>query len=212
VIRQLRKSGICIIFALSLICPGVPVPAASAETQSPALLQKIEQMRGGALLLASVSPSPAFQFKTRYSTVRYEKDELLRKFNTKVSLGPISYTARYINNTSIEDQTRNKIDAIIEKTESILDMFPRDLHFNVVLLASEADVQNIFKVKYGKKSNFISFYSPGNKTVYLSVNDIRLGVLAHELAHVILDNYFDVPPPVKIHELLSQYVETHIED
>jgi hypothetical protein len=164
------------------------------------------------LLFLSVSSIHASEFKTRYTTVSYERDDLLRKFNRKISLGGLSYLVRNKKNITLEDEIRNKIDAVFEKSESILDMFPKNLQFTIVLLASETDVQGIYRNKYGRKSEFISFYSPGNKTVYLSVNDVRLGVLAHELAHVILDNYFDVPPPVKIHELLSQYVETHIED
>ena len=46
-----------------------------------------------------------------------------------------------------------------------------------------------------------------------AVIDPRLvGVLAHELAHVVVDLYFGVPPPQKIHELLAQFVETHLKD
>jgi hypothetical protein len=48
--------------------------------------------------------------------------------------------------------------------------------------------------------------------MYLSIRDVKLRVIAHEIGHVVVDHYFDVPPPVKIHEVLAQFAETHISD
>jgi hypothetical protein len=91
-------------------------------------------------------------------------------------------------------------------------MFPRELKITIVLLSTDDEVQRIYRDKYGRRVDYIAFYSPRDKTIFISVNDISLGVLAHELAHVIIDRYYGIPTPVNIHEILAQYVESHIRD
>ena len=58
--------------------------------------------------------------------------------------------------------------------------------------------------------DFIAFYSPKTKTVYFSLKDLYLKVFAHELAHAVIDHYFEKAPPTKIHEMLAQYVENQL--
>ena len=45
---------------------------------------------------------------------------------------------------------------------------------------------------------------------YGRCNDGLVGVLAHEVAHAIINQYFAVPPPSKVQEILSQYVDKHL--
>ncbi len=163
-------------------------------------------------LLMSASISSGYELKTRYATIIYENEKLLRQFNREVSLGSLSYLIRNKTSITADDEVKNKLDAIVERIETILDMFPKELKFKVILLPSDTDVQKIYRKKYGKNVDYIAFYSPREKTVFVSVNDISLGVLAHELAHVIIDLFYGIPTPVNIHEVLAQYVESHIRD
>jgi hypothetical protein len=91
-------------------------------------------------------------------------------------------------------------------------MFPNEVKFTVSLLSSDDEVQRIYRSKYGKSVDYIAFYSPRDKTVFVSVKDIDTGVLAHEIAHVIIDLFYGIATPAKIHEVLAQYVETHLKD
>lgn len=163
-------------------------------------------------LIVTASVSSGFELKTEYATIIYEKEEHLRQFNKKVSLGSLSYLMRNKKSFTAADEVKNKLDVIVERVETILDMFPKGLKFTIVLLSSDTDVQKVYRNRYGSRVNFIAFYSPKDKTVFISVDDIKLGVLAHELTHVILDQYFGVSPPVKIHEILARFVETHLKD
>jgi hypothetical protein len=166
----------------------------------------------GFLLVAPATAAFSSELKTQYATVAYDKEEQLRKFNRGVSLGSLSYLIRNKRSITSDDEVRNKVDALVERVEAVLDMFPRDLKFRIVLLSTDTEVQRVYKNKYGGAVDYISFYSPRDKTMYISVDDIRIGVLAHEITHVILDFYFGVSPPVKIHEVLAQFVETHLKD
>lgn len=166
----------------------------------------------GLFIALLTSLSYGFEVKTRHAAIVYENDGLLRKFNKRVSMGGLSYLLRNKKIITVEDEAKNKLDVIIERVESILNMFPVNLKLSVILLPSDKDVQRIYREKFGVRVDYVAFYSPGNKTAYISVDDVSLGVLAHELAHVIMDNYFGISPPAKIHEILAQYVEQHLEE
>jgi len=91
-------------------------------------------------------------------------------------------------------------------------MFPAKLKFNIVIHPSTKGVQKDFQRLYRKKVNYIAFYSPGKNTVFYSADNGRLRVVAHEIGHVVAENYFAISPPPKIHEVLAQYAESHITD
>lgn len=166
----------------------------------------------GLFFIMSASLAFGYELKTQYATIIYENENLLRQFNKEVSLGSLSYLIRNKTSITADDEVKNKLDAIVERIETILDMFPKELKFKIILLPSDTDVQKIYRNKYRRNVDYIAFYSPRDKTIFISVNDISLGVLAHELAHVIIDRYYGIPTPVNIHEILAQYVESHLRD
>ncbi len=113
---------------------------------------------------------------------------------------------------TVEDEVVAKVDIIVEKAEVVLDMFPDKLHITLVLLPDSDDVSRVYKSKYGKDVEHIAYYSLSEKTIYISVDDTSLRVLAHEVGHAIIDHYFEVRPPYTIHELMAQFTEKHITD
>jgi len=156
--------------------------------------------------------SSGIELKTRFTTIIYEDEALLRKFNNEIHLGSLSYLLKNKHSITVSDEVANKVDVLIEKVVTILEMFPRDVRFSIVLLASDNEVQSIYRTKYRRNVDYIAFYYPRDKTIFISVSDVRLGVLAHEIAHVIIDSYYGVRTPTKIHEVLAQYVEEHLRD
>jgi hypothetical protein len=166
----------------------------------------------GLLVLIFSSVSFAYELNSRYATIIYTGDDQIRRFNKEISLGSLSYLLRSKTSVTAEDEVRNKMDVLIERVKAILEMYPKELKFNIALLSSDNEVQDIFRKIYGKRVDYIAFYSPRDKTIYVSVKDIELGVLAHEIAHVIIDFYYGMSTPTKIHEVLAQYVENHLKD
>ena len=168
------------------------------------------------LLLFILSlPSPAHSriVKSRYATLHYTTKRLLNDFNDRIRLGrKLNFIVRKKNIVTVEDEVIAKIDTIIEKAEVVLDMFPDNMHINVVLLETSGDVNRIYKQRYGKKANHIAYYSLSEDTIYISVANAKLRVFAHEIGHAIVDHYFKVRPPYNIHELMAQFTEKHIND
>ncbi len=165
------------------------------------------------IIFAFVSTSSlAYEIKSKYTTISYEREEQLQKFNKEIRLGRLSYLLKDKKGITYKDEIKNKVDVIVERVETILEMFPNEVNFKIALLSSDDEVQAIFKEKYGRTIDYIAFYSPKDKTIFLSVEDIDIRVLAHEFAHVIIDMYYGIPTPAKLHEILAQYVETHLQD
>ncbi|MEW6571046.1 MAG: hypothetical protein AB1390_07715 [Nitrospirota bacterium] len=164
------------------------------------------------VILALASRSLSYELKTRYTTIVYETEDQLRRFNREIRLGRLSYLMRDKVSITMGDEVRNKIDVIVERVQSILEMFPREMTFKLILLSSDSEVRATFKNRYGKNVDYVAFYSPKEKTVFVSIKDVEMGVLAHEIAHVVIDQYYGVPTPAKLHEILAQYVEMHLKD
>ncbi len=155
----------------------------------------------------------AKEAKSRYASLQYSSQKLLTDFNAEIELGRnLKAFVRKTNIVTVEDEVLVKIDTIIEKAETILEMFPDQLHMRIVLLENSADVARVFKEKYGKNVNYLAFYSLSEDTIYISVDDVKLAILAHEIGHAIVDHYFKVRPPYNVHELMAQFVEKRISD
>ncbi len=154
------------------------------------------------------------ELKSRYVTLVFTDMEVLQEFNSNLRLnGKLDYAIRQKNIITVGDEVLAKVDIIIEKVEAVLDMFPDNYHIRLVLLPNASQVAVIYKQKYGKDVNHIAYYSLSEKTIYISVNDTRLKVLAHEIGHSVVDYYFlKVRPPYNIHELMAQFAEQHVTD
>jgi hypothetical protein len=167
----------------------------------------------GCCILLNPVPLFAQEANSRYITLTYTSQKQLDSFNENVDLGrKLGQFVRKKNVVTVEDEVLAKLDTILEKAETVLDMFPNGLHIKVVLLDTLEDVSQIYKQKYGKNVEHLAYYSLSEKAVYVSVNDSRLEVVAHEMGHAIVDHYFDVRPPYNIHELMAQFTEKHIND
>jgi len=150
---------------------------------------------------------------SRYVTLSYADKEVLRDFNDNLQLNrKLNNSVRKKNVVTVADEVLAKADIIIEKVQIVLDMFPDKYHIRLVVLPDSDDVARIYKKKYGKNVDHIAYYSLSEKTIYISADDTRLRVLAHEVGHSVADHYFKVRPPYNIHELMAQFAEKHVTD
>ncbi len=116
------------------------------------------------------------------------------------------------NALTVEDEVKNKIDIVTEKVRTILAMYPPHLKYSLHLFKDMDGVQKMFVKLHGKDWRRPGFYYAPDNIVYLSIKNSRLKVVAHEIGHVVVENYFKISPPVKVHELLAQFAEKHITD
>ena len=112
----------------------------------------------------------------------------------------------------MEGQIAGKIDAIVERVETVLEMRPRNFSVSIYVLPDADKVRAVYKRKYYRDVEFVAFYAPGEKAIYVAADEVKVIILAHEMAHAVIDQFFGVAAPVKIHELLAQYVEENFEE
>ena len=149
-----------------------------------------------ALLILTAGASAGFCessniFKTKYTTIHYKDDKDLSDFLWRLGGTRIDFARD-------KDMASNRVDRIIERVETIIDMRPKDLNIDVYLQRGD--------LKY----NEVAFYQYKNSSVYLSVDKASDGVFAHEITHAIVNRYFGVSTPSKMQEIITQYVDKYL--
>ncbi len=164
------------------------------------------------VLFGVTETAQAQEQKSKYVTLWYSNREVLQEFNDNLQLNRKLHYAMRKNVVTVADEVLAKLDIIVEKVQIVLDMFPEYYHVRVAVLPDNDDVARIYKKRYGKRVNHIAYYSLSEKTIYISADDTRLRVVAHEVGHSVVDHYFKVRPPYNIHELMAQFAEKHVTD
>lgn len=156
-----------------------------------------------------VSTAFSFEIKTSYSSIIYEEETLLDKFDNKIYMGRLRfYMPKDIKN--LKEKVASKVDLITHKVQSVLEMYPKNLQFEIYILRNTEAVREAYYQIYKKKSSFVAFYSPKMNAVFVSPEKMKIRILAHEIGHVVVENYFEISPPVKIHEVLAQFSERNL--
>ncbi|MEN8190183.1 MAG: hypothetical protein ABFS19_10080 [Thermodesulfobacteriota bacterium] len=159
-------------------------------------------------------PASVMALQSRYGELVYERRELLLEFNRKLRLSKnMKRVIKTKKIVSVEDEVTAKTNLIIDRVQVILNMFPADdMQLKIMLLPNKKGVAAFYRKQYGKDVDYCAYYSFSLKTVYISVRDTRLQLLAHEIGHAVVDHYFDARPPHAIHEMMAVFTEQHIGD
>lgn len=159
-----------------------------------------------ACLAAPAQAQESKKYETRYATIYYSSDEEFYGFASDI--GSLGIFGRSTGKAFV--QTRERVDAIVDRVENILDMHPDGLRFNVYIHATEKGLQETYRDMgiYGAAP--IAFYSHRTRSVYVSLENLTEGVFAHELAHAVINFYFVTPPPARMQEILARYVDRNL--
>lgn len=158
------------------------------------------------------SGASAFEIRGENVSISYDRETVLESFNDHLFLGQLRYLLRGRRALTIEDDVINKINVISERVQEVLDMYPSRLQYSMTLLETSKQVEETYLSLHGSRWKRPAFYSPKADTVFLNADTSTLKIVAHEIGHVVVEKYFQVKPPVKVHELLAQYAEKHIGD
>lgn len=74
------------------------------------------------VMMTVPTPSACLDISSRYATIHYEKEELLREFNKEILLGSLSYNMRFKKSITWQDEVKNKVDVIVERVVVQLDI------------------------------------------------------------------------------------------
>lgn len=143
-----------------------------------------------------------FEKKLKY---RPEKSRRQRPFDYPVSAGEAG-----ISDIDTAVTAGKKVDSIFERVQQILDMKKTFDKVNVYLHTDRKHLNDSYYRLYGEKCSIRAWYIYELNAVFLNLNDLHEGILAHELAHAIIDHYLEVRPPPSSAEILARYVDAHL--
>ncbi len=179
------------------------------------------------IVLCSFALSPAYAaagqansqkwktLETKYATVRYQTDEDLVKLNKKIKYSPdgSSFAGMFgKKNKNPKASLPKTLAALFEKVQRILDMRKAMRKVKIKVFSNEKALKNEYHRIYRKRTNIRAWYIFDYNTIYINAGDINEGMLAHEMAHAIIDNYMSVRPPRASAEILARYVDQHLFD
>ena len=162
---------------------------------------------------------PWQMIQTRYTLIKYKSGEDLVLFDRSVRFGAPEKIGG-ITADPFQDQDQDqafarrlekKVDALFERIQEILDMNKDFEPVNVHLYSDTAALKAAYEGIYPGECRLRAWYRFANNTVYLNVRDVHEGMLAHELAHAVIDHFLTVRPPPQTAEILARYVDTHLE-
>ncbi len=150
-----------------------------------------------------------------FCTIFLKHNVDIRKVNSRIDTYRIDYgltekPSRATND--IEGEIAYKFDLIFFKVQEILDMRPNSLHLNVRIYKGQDDLDRVYVEIFGQDNKFIAYYIFKLNSLFASEEKISANVMAHEIAHCIVDHYFTVIPPTKVAEMIAQYADAHLRD
>lgn len=154
--------------------------------------------------------------KTKYLTVMYENEGDLEAFNQKIDFSTDSgsfssfFSANKSSGTGLEKKLAAKLDALIEKVQLILDM-RKPINIIVRIYPDKTALHGAYFNIYKKKKELRAWYIFEYNTIYVNVQDLTAGMLAHESAHAIVDHFLAARPPRATAEILARYVDGHLD-
>ncbi|MBU1342684.1 MAG: hypothetical protein KKE44_11000 [Proteobacteria bacterium] len=147
------------------------------------------------------------QIHTENTILYFQNMDDLNRFNTRINYNP--------NNDNSDSRLAvtisKKIDALFRKSQDLLEMKGFTNKINVKIFSNRQQLNHAFYALYKKECNARAWYAHEKLTIYIQLDDLYEGMLAHEFAHAIIDHYMIIPPPGKAAEILARYVDTHLQ-
>jgi hypothetical protein len=179
-----------------------------------------------ALTFCILSAQAQQVFQTQSATIYYEDPVSLREMGNRLRFSQAQkfsqsyfYTQDPVQ-AALSPGLAAKIDGLLVKVCLILNKWPQKTRrLRIFLLKDGKQVQQRHLVfqpfqnagptwfGYGRLE---AFYESRTRTIFLSIEDLHAGILAHELAHFVLCESSAIPPPASVQEDLARYVESSL--
>ncbi len=153
---------------------------------------------------------------TKHTIIHYKSLKDLTKFNKSIDYGekqPITNNLFLpLNSEKLINTITKKVDNIYERVQNILDMNRKVKNARINLYSNKKDLNNAYFEIYNQPCKIRAWYIYKSNTIYMNVDDLHEGILAHEIAHSVIDHYLLISPPAVSAEILARYVDSHLHD
>lgn len=154
--------------------------------------------------------------ETKHTIIRYKSPEDLKRINNEIRFSAGSHGVLLFlsprHGKDPAEETGRKVDAVFERVQQILDMRKSMEKVVINVYHDSSQLHAAFFQIYRQRCRIRAWYRYWNNTIYLNARDLHEGMLAHEMAHAIIDHYMVVRPPRATAEILARYVDEHLEE
>lgn len=167
---------------------------------------------------------PWKSLETGHIIIHYQSMEDLRDFMRKITSGEWVLTNLFspFNSNKMIERGKKRMDALFKKVQKILGMHKKMKKPIVKIYSNKKQFHASYSSNYGKSYRCYddhcstqssaprAWYIYEYNTIYINVDDVHEGMMAHEMAHAIIDQFLLVRPPKATAEILARYVESHL--
>ena len=123
-------------------------------------------------------------FSSKFCTVFYAKNVDLKKVDRRLNLGFSNFYSprkyKEIEGSLIENTISNKLDAIFNRAEEILDMYPAKVHVAIDIYKNQKELDKVYEEFFNEPNKAVSFYIYKTNTIYTIESQLNENILAHE--------------------------------
>ena len=163
--------------------------------------------------LPAEAPAQVKRFETEHFEVFYQSGVNLlgacRRLEIRTPFIAES-KKKYVANNALEEELADNIERIFYKVLEVLDMRLYSYKGTIRIYQNNAELKKALRHKFGRDLNYPALYHKEENTIYLSAENLQVGIFAHELAHAIINSYFVIKPPERVQEVLAGFVEYNI--
>lgn len=171
---------------------------------------------GNLLLIEDCGAADAqYTVNTRHATLVFNSIEDMSTFDKSIDFAAKNSLASLFSSSdaqNVEGELVRKIDLLFEKVQAILDMRKEMKKVRVRVFSNSDQLHEAYEKIFKQKCSVRGWYLYEFDTVFLNVQDVHEGMLAHELGHAVIDHFFAVRPPRSTAEILAVYVDMHLNE
>lgn len=152
---------------------------------------------------------------TKYTLLCFQSERDLEHFDRNIDYSPGGGFKALFGGSGGKDfkaKLIQKIDDLFVRAQEILDMRKYMRRVRIHIYPDKQSLQETYRREFKTHGEYRAWYLFEQHTIYLQIEDINEGMLAHEMAHAIIDNYLQVRPPSATAEILARYVDAHLKD
>lgn len=149
-------------------------------------------------------------FDTGYFKVSVDGEVDLRAVESQLSQRFDLLNPKTRQNAGIEDKVGELLDGICNRAMAILDMHPKMRRIEIRIFKSRSDLNYAYRSLTGSSGNIKAFHVNDCAMIYTCEDDMTDSVMAHEIAHAVVDSQYNGIPPTKVGEMMASYVDMHL--
>ena len=166
---------------------------------------------------------PSKVYNSKKVTVYYDNEKQIQELRQKIKPKSLTRSLNKLfsgSDSGTKENLGQFLDILFERVQTILEMPMPKQKVNIWIHPSIKHLGKFFQANYGgptaKQTSMgasvtgPAFYVKKTNTIHIQVEDMRIGILAHEMAHSITENYFIIRPPTNVAEIMSQHVDREV--